>query len=120
MSTLLTLPWPPSVNGYWLHTRTGHTYIGEKGREYISLVMDIVRTQNIIAPAGGVHVEIRAIPPDRRTRDLDNLIKACFDSLTKAGFWEDDYLVDHLTIQRCEVEWPGRLDIFVQPIGETS
>jgi crossover junction endodeoxyribonuclease RusA len=118
MSVLLTLPWPPSVNSYWLHTRTGHTYLGEKGREYISLVMDIVRTQNIIAPAGGLCVEIRATPPDRRVRDCDNIAKAVLDSLTKSGFWEDDYLVDRLTIQRCEVEWPGRLDIFVQSFEE--
>jgi crossover junction endodeoxyribonuclease RusA len=114
----MTLPWPPSVNHYWLHTRTGHTYISERGQEYIRLVMEIVRTQNIIAPAGRLCVEIRATPPDRRIRDLGNLEKCVGDSLTKSGFWEDDYLVDRLTIQRCEVEWPGRLDIFVQTFEE--
>lgn len=110
----MTLPWPPSVNSYWLHTRTGHTHIGEKGREYISLVMDIVRACKLIAPAGLLSVEVHATPPDRRTRDLGNLDKALCDSLTKAEFWEDDSLVDRLVFQRRGVEWPGRLDIYVE------
>lgn len=108
------LPWPPSVNSYWHHTRTGHTYVSQKGREYSDLVAHIVRTCGLVAPAGLLSVEIHAVPPDRRTRDLGNLDKALGDSLTRAGFWEDDSLIDRLSFQRRGVEWPGRLEIYVE------
>ncbi len=38
--------------------------------------------------------------PDRRRRDLDNLQKAAFDALTKAGFWLDDIqVVDYRVVK---------------------
>lgn len=41
-------------------------------------------------------VEITFYPPDRRKRDLDNLPKSLFDSLTDAGVWKDDSLIQDL------------------------
>jgi len=43
---------------------------------------------------------IEAFPPDKRRRDLDNLIKAIQDSLQYAGVYEDDSQIDYLTIKR--------------------
>lgn len=47
-----------------------------------------------------VEVIVVISPPDRRTRDLDNYLKALFDSMTHAGIWKDDSQV-----KRMAVEW---------------
>jgi crossover junction endodeoxyribonuclease RusA len=45
-----------------------------------------------------MRVEIQAFRPDRRRRDLDNLLKAILDSLTHAGVMQDDALIEDLRI----------------------
>ena len=49
---------------------------------------------------GPVVVDIEAFMPDRRRRDLDNLLKGLLDSLTHAGVWEDDNQVVDLRIRK--------------------
>ncbi|WP_420882902.1 RusA family crossover junction endodeoxyribonuclease [Xenorhabdus ehlersii] len=58
-----------------------------------------------------IKIKIVANPPDRRQRDLDNLPKAVFDSLTHAGFWADDNQIDYMSIKRGERVKGGCLDI---------
>lgn len=70
-----------------------------------------MRLQPIV---GALSVTISAAPPDRRKRDLDNLLKAPLDALTHALLWQDDGQIDDLRIRRLEVEKPGRLTIVVQ------
>jgi crossover junction endodeoxyribonuclease RusA len=43
-------------------------------------------------------VEIEAWRPDKRKRDLDNLLKAVLDSLAHAGVFEDDSQIVDLRI----------------------
>jgi crossover junction endodeoxyribonuclease RusA len=94
----LTLPWPPTVNTYWRNFN-GRTIISAKGREYRKAVADQVLIQR-----GAKHLDyalqvtIEAFRPDRRRRDLDNLLKAILDSLTHAGVMEDDCLIVDLRI----------------------
>jgi crossover junction endodeoxyribonuclease RusA len=38
--------------------------------------------------------------PDRRRRDLDNVLKSTLDSLTHAGVWDDDSQIDQLSVER--------------------
>ena len=45
-----------------------------------------------------VKVEIQAFRPDRRRRDLDNLLKALLDSMTYAGVMQDDALIEDLRV----------------------
>jgi crossover junction endodeoxyribonuclease RusA len=61
---------------------------------------------------GRLSMTINAYPPDKRKRDIDNLAKASIDAIgsTKLIF-EDDSQIDHLSIHRCAVEKPGRLEI---------
>lgn len=45
-------------------------------------------------------VDIIAYPPDKRRRDLDNLLKAPQDSLQHAGVFHDDSQIADLRIRR--------------------
>ena len=94
----LTLPWPPSVNRYW-RTFQGRMIISAEGRSYRKAVADQVLIQRGAKHyEGKLRVTIEARRPDRRRRDLDNLLKAVLDSLTHAGVWVDDGLIVDLRI----------------------
>lgn len=122
MTIDLSLPWPPSVNTYWRHpTRgklAGRHLISEEGRAYRDRVQAEVlsqaRGQRI---DGQLAVHIAAHPPDRRRRDLDNLLKALLDALTHAGIWADDSDIDDLRIVRAGVQPGGRVFVKVSTLS---
>lgn len=92
MLIVLELPFPPSLNTYWRHSR-GRVYINERGIKYRSAVLDYVRLHKLSAPAGQLGYHVDLYPPDRRVRDGDNFaFKVIWDSLTHARFMEDDRL----------------------------
>ena len=94
----IVLPWPPSVNAYW-RTFRGRMIISVAGREYRTAVAEQILLQraakHFTAP---LKVTIEAWRPDRRKRDLDNLLKAALDSLAHAGVFEDDSQIVDLRI----------------------
>jgi crossover junction endodeoxyribonuclease RusA len=97
---VIVLPWPPSVNTYW-RSVGGKVLISAEGRKY----RDAVAAMALVSlwprfPTERVKVEIEAWMPDRRRRDLDNILKSLLDSLTHAGVWDDDSQVDDLRIFR--------------------
>jgi len=62
-------------------------------------VEEQIKLQNVaVGIKNPIKVEIIAYRPDKRKRDLDNLLKGSLDSLTKAGVWEDDSLIQDLRI----------------------
>jgi crossover junction endodeoxyribonuclease RusA len=112
---LLFLPWPPSLNRYWRNVH-GRTLISAEGRDYRGAVVTGLKRFGG-APALGAQrlsVHIIAAPPDKRRRDLDNLLKAALDALTHAGVWDDDGQIDRLLIQRGPVTPGGSLRIEVE------
>ncbi len=84
------LPYPPTVNTYW--RRRGSTYfISEAGKRYRRDVALIVRQQRLkLNLSGRLAIKVIAEPPDKRRRDLDNILKAPLDALTHAGLLIDD------------------------------
>lgn len=129
----LTLPWPPSVNHYfmeyamppatkrieeylaehgtdgihvWLrkNTRTMKR-VGEKGHEYRAKVQEIVLVER--KNKGLKHpvlMRMRAFPPDRRERDLSNLYKCLEDALQQAGVILSDYQIAKHDSERRDLE----------------
>ena len=94
----ITLPWPPSVNTYWRNF-DGRMIISAKGREYRETVGDQMILQKQVKHfTGRLRVEIEAFRPDKRRRDLDNLLKATLDGLAHAGVYEDDSQIIDLRI----------------------
>ncbi len=111
----LWLPWPPSVNNYWIRTRRGGVMVSKNGRRFREeLLADLLGKvpRTIVGP---VRLSICVMPPDRRKRDLDNLLKPVLDGLTAAGVWQDDSQVDELFLRRGDVTPHGR--VFVE-VGE--
>lgn len=113
-SIRLTLPWPPTTNTYWRHIGKS-TLISKPGRMYAMTVGIQVSQSGVVrehgTQTGRLCVRIVAHPPDRRDRDLDNLLKAALDSLTKAKVWEDDSQIDRLEVTRGMVVVGGRLEV---------
>ena len=109
----IELPWPPSMNTYWRNV-AGKTLISAKGREYRKTLIDMGYAQNwthAFPLSHRLKVRINATPPDKRRRDLDNMLKPMLDALTHACLWEDDSQIDDLQIIRNPVTWPGGLMI---------
>jgi len=62
---------------------------------------------------GRLAIRLYAYPPDRRRRDLDNILKATLDSLTYAEVIEDDSLFDRIYIERRSPVKDGKLEISI-------
>lgn len=106
------LPWPPSLNSYYRSLRSGplagRVLISEDGRRYCKDARENIREQigDQRITDGRLSVVIVAKPPDRRARDLDNLLKSLLDAIHHAGVIRDDSDIDSLHIIRGDV-FPG-------------
>lgn len=121
----IVLPWPPSVNQYWRHPSkgplAGRHLISEQGRAYRAKVTaQVWSEQQAHKLADRLAVSILCYPPDRRRRDLDNILKAALDALVFAGVMLDDSQIDRLAIERCAVQAPGRLEITIERLSDGS
>ncbi len=97
----LTLPYPPTVNTNLRHVGP-RVLISKHGRQYRTEVCKQLRTKRIQPIEGDLIVDITINPPDRRRRDVDNVLKALLDSLQSAGVFEDDSQIVRLTIEKHE------------------
>ncbi len=77
-------------------------YVSKEGQIYRTAVMGQTALTKKLH-TGRLRVEIEAYPPDRRKRDLDNILKSLLDALTYAGIWEDDSQIDDLRIYRSTI-----------------
>lgn len=91
--------------------------ISAEGRTYRKTVADyVMESRTAAALSGRLAVELFVYPPDRRRRDLDNVSKCLFDSLTKAGVWKDDEQIDLLMIRRGAPVFGGAVVVNVREI----
>ena len=118
----LRLPPYQRSTQYWRHPNkgplAGRHLISEDGRSYRAAVHGDVLQQLRREPKieGRIAVAISANPPDRRQRDLDNLLKGVLDAMTHAHVWIDDSQIDDLRIVRDEVMPGGRLIVTVREV----
>ena len=72
--------------------------------------------QNRIKPLQGrLAMAIELYPPDKRRRDIDNVLKATLDALQHGGAYADDCQIDYLTISRSgsAVTKGGRMRVII-------
>ena len=102
-----TIPWPPSVNHYYVRGRI----LSQEARSYRESAVWSIWEQ-CQRRYGTLHavdrdwtsIEVVAFPPDDRKRDLDNLLKGLLDAIQHAQAIRDDSQLERILIER------GRMD----------
>jgi crossover junction endodeoxyribonuclease RusA len=130
MKLNLTLPWPPSVNHYkkvggLVKTKSGKIYQKRvntsKTLAYYYNVYSIYKS--LIAKEGtkfhygkdiSLEVYVYLYPPDKRKRDIDNLLKVLLDSLVRAKIIYDDSQIRKLSIEKMISVPPGEVKVNIQ------
>ena len=111
------LPWPPSVNSYWRAIGRGRVILSAKGRDYRLQSGRALEAQGV--PCQRIEdrlvVSLLAQPPDRRVRDLDNLLKPLLDCLVTHAVIKDDGQIDDLRVMRGERIRGGQVWVLMHP-----
>lgn len=113
--TTLHLPYPPSVNHYYARTVHGGVMVGKRGRAYRTEVALLVRTSGAKPIAGDVVLDVAVHPPDKRKRDLDNVLKCLLDALQAGDLYADDNQVSRIHIARHDPVSGGRVEVCAYP-----
>ena len=125
-TVLWRLPYPPTVNHYWRTVwKPGwprpRILISKAGRTYRADVQSKLSAQFGAVPycPGPLKVEIRVQFPDRRKRDLDNLLKGLLDALQQAAVYADDSQIRDLRIYDAgEIVSGGAVDVTITPLNQ--
>lgn len=107
----LNLPYPPSVNSYWL-TSGKRKYISKRGVVFKSDVAQIVSQLDGFGDQP-VEVSIILFPRDKRLLDIDNCCKAILDSL-QGYIYNDDQQVWKLSVERGEKIKGGGCEVTIK------
>jgi crossover junction endodeoxyribonuclease RusA len=95
------LPFPPSVNNLFANGKKGR-YRTDRYEAWRTLAGQEILVQGRKSLKGKVSLSVCAVRPDRRRRDVSNLLKPVEDLLVDMGVIEDDSLVERITIQWAE------------------
>jgi crossover junction endodeoxyribonuclease RusA len=110
----LTIPFPPSVNTYW-GFKGSQRFLTSRAKVFKSAVAaEFMRSGHEGFDDARLAVTIKLYPPDRRVRDIDNVVKSTLDALCQAGVFADDGQIDMLHVTREQVIKFGAAEIFIQ------
>lgn len=117
---ILDLPYPPSINNYWL--TSGHRrYISKRGMEFRKAVW-LYCLEWKIGKLGDkavmVHIVLR--PRSKKLMDIDNCAKAILDSLENAGIITSDVQVERLVIERGQPVKGGGCRVLIELLSSDS
>lgn len=104
-----TLDYPPSVNNYWTRTKRGMR-LTDEARAYKKAVDWQLKAMRLTKLTGKLKGVFKVYPPDRRRRDLDNVLKALLDATEGIAF-DDDYQIHVLVVERCKVVKGGKVEV---------
>ena len=109
------LPYPPSINHYYGRAKNGRVYIKQAGVAFRRRVKVCVLLHGFKHTyTTPIAVDMIVYPPDNRRRDLDNIEKALFDALTKAGVWADDSLIRERRSRWGDVKQFGMVELEIK------
>lgn len=110
------LPFPPSVNNLFINVPGRGRIRSPKYRAWQSEAGWRLRLQRALPIKGPVTVEIVAIRPDARRRDIDNLSKAICDLLVANNIIEDDRMVDRIASEWASSSDLSGISVTVKPV----
>jgi len=113
----LKLPYPPSVNHYWGQVGS-RKFLGKKGKEFRESVFLCVLNARKGPLNGRLEVKVYLYPPDKRKRDVDNVLKSLLDALEHARVYENDSQIDKLCITRMDVTKGGSCDVVITQLAQ--
>ena len=91
---------PPSTNALWRVAAGGRGYKSKRYVDWCSLADGELTKQRPAKIAGPYALQLRFVRPDKRMRDIDNLIKPLNDALARSRVIEADHYC-----RRIEAEW---------------
>lgn len=106
------LPYPPSINHYYIHTSHG-VILSAKGKSYRRDAALLLHRFRGACQDKRLAVTINVFPPDKRKRDIDNILKCVLDSLEHASVYNNDNQIDMLTVIRRDVIKNGAVQIWI-------
>jgi crossover junction endodeoxyribonuclease RusA len=117
---VLKLPYPPSMNAYWL--ASGHRrYISKRGMKFKQAVVDYVQEYNI-SKLGNIplEIEIWLHPRSKQLMDIDNCVKPILDACQDAGIFDDDVQVEELLVKRGFSKKGGGCTVFIDELTRAA
>jgi crossover junction endodeoxyribonuclease RusA len=114
----ITVPFPPSVNTYW-GFKGSQRFLTSRAKVFKSAVAaEFARCGHDGFGESRLAVTIKLYPPDRRVRDIDNVVKSTLDAMCQAGVFVDDGQIDALFVTREEIIKWGAAEIFIQVLAK--
>ena len=107
----VTLPMPPSVNRLY-RAWQGRVIKSREYREWLGACQVAMRHQRPLKVFDPYVMTVEAVRPDKRRRDLGNLLKATEDICKDIGMIEDDCLAERIVLAWVQGE-PGTIKITV-------
>ncbi len=89
MTVSVRLPYPPSANRLWRNVK-GKTLKSSVYRTWLAECASLLMIARAPTTAGPYHLRLYVTRPDKRRRDIDNLLKPCSDALKAGGLVVDD------------------------------
>lgn len=115
MNVSFRLPWPPTINSYWIRSRHG-IYLSERGKQFREVSVEIIKGLGMVQSLDRLAIYIGLSPPCRRKRDVDNHLKAILDAIEHAGIIGDDEQFDDLRVRRLARVAGGHADVTISPL----
>ena len=107
------LPYPVSVNQYYMNSRGGRKFLSKRGREFQKAVRSTLNRTTPFFPEERLGMIVTVHPPTRRVMDIDNLWKSLLDSMEGQIFASDSQLDDERIIRGAIKPKDGLTDIFI-------
>ena len=131
--TLLQLPYPPSINHYYLpvvrfNPRTRMHYadlvLSAKAKQYREstgwLILSQRPREHCWPYKAAVVLTLTVSPPDQHVRDRDNILKATLDVLVTSGVLADDSLVQEIHLYSAAPKEGGVIEACIEAMHSTD
>ena len=117
----LMLPWPPSLNHYYVPVAKGRQVLSQAGRDYHQRVAYAVAVARRGRPPLTGRLSLQAELHGPSIYDCDNFaFKALQDALEHARVYEHDTQLDHIQSWRGSISTPGYVAVLVAHVRPRS